>query len=168
MVDYGLVLAEYGGDTVQGRSEYRKRILQDIAEGLEIKRDIIGQSVLGGDEFISWVKEKFIKGKGDRESPGHRQLSRYRAEEEIIQAIEKESGKPFDSIKNSRHPLRPVAMDLLYRIGGLKGIEIGRIFKVDYSTVSQSRKRLTEKLEKDANLKGLLRRIEEELSRLKN
>jgi chromosomal replication initiation ATPase DnaA len=47
-------------------------------------------------------------------------------------------------------------------------MEIGRIFKVDYSTVSQGRKRLREKLEKDKNLKGLVRRIENELSKLKN
>ncbi|MEW6002907.1 MAG: hypothetical protein AB1638_09715 [Nitrospirota bacterium] len=83
---------------------------------------------------------------------------------QIIRAIERESGEPFDSIKKSRHRLRSVAMDLLYRIGGLKGIEIGRIFKVDYSTVSQERKRLREKMEGDKNLKGLVGRIEERLS----
>ncbi len=164
MVDYGLILSEYGGDCVRGRSEYRRRILNDIAEGLEIKGDILGQTIIGGDKFISWVKEKFIKGSTDRESPGHRELRRYRAEEDIIRVLEKASGEPFDSIRNSRHPLRPVAMDLLYRVGALKGIEIGKIFKVDYSTVSQGRKRLREKLQKDSKLKRLVRQIEEELS----
>lgn len=165
MVDYGLVLSGYGGDTARGRREYRKRIVQDIAEGLDIKRDILGQSILGGDEFINWIKEKFIKGTVDRESPDHRELKRYRAEEDIIRALEKKSGESFDSIKISRHRLRPVAMDLLYRIGGLKGIEIGRMFKVDYSTVSQGRKRLRVKLEKDKKLREFVRRIEEELSK---
>lgn len=165
MVDYGLILSVYGGDTAKGRSKYGKRILQDISEGLEIKKDILGQSILGSDKFISWVKDKFIKGTTDRESPGHRELRRYRAKEDIILALEQETGEPFDSIKNSRHHLRPVAMDLLYRVGGLKGIEIGKIFKVDYSTVSQGRKRLREKLGKDNNLKRLVRQIEERLSK---
>ena len=39
-------------------------------------------------------------------------------------------------------------MDLLYRIGGLGGTEIGEIMEVDYSTVSVGRKRLREKTEK--------------------
>ena len=165
MVHYGLVLSEYGGDTAPGRKEYRKRIMDDIADGLAIKKDIVGQSVLGGPHFISWVKETFIKGTEDRESPGHRELKRYRATEEIIGAFEKESGETFDAILKAGHPLRHVAMDILYRIGGLKGIEIGKIFGVDYSTVSQGRKRLRERLERDTYLNVIARRIEERLSK---
>ncbi len=165
MVDYGLVLSEYGGDTAGGRGEYKKRIIQDISEGLEIKKDILGQSILGNDKFISWVKNIFVKGTEDRESPGHRELKRYRAEEDIVRVIEKVSGESFDAIRTSRHRLRTAAMDILYRVGGLKGIEIGRIFNVDYSTVSQGRKRLVEKMERDGNLRSLVERIEEELSK---
>jgi putative transposase len=168
MVSYALVLSEYGGETRQGRSQYRKRILKDIGEGLEIRKDSVGQSILGNDDFISWVKEKFIKGDRDRESPDHRQLGRYRAEEKIVQALEKASGESFASIKKKKHPLRSIAMDLLYRIGGLKGIEIGKIFKVDYSTVSQSRKRLRETLESDEKLGSTMARIEQELLQVKN
>ncbi len=59
-------------------------------------------------------------------------------------------------------------MDLLYRVGGMKGVEIGRLMEVDYSTVSQGRKRLREKLQKDKGLRQMLYRIERNLSRLKN
>ena len=59
-------------------------------------------------------------------------------------------------------------MDLLYRLGGLKGREIGKIFDVDYSTVSVSRKRLRHKIQRDNDLKKLLSRIELNLSMLKN
>ncbi len=57
-------------------------------------------------------------------------------------------------------------MDLLYRLGGLKGQEIGNMFDIDYSTVSVSRKRLRNKLQKDHDLKRLLFRIEAKLSKL--
>ncbi len=56
-------------------------------------------------------------------------------------------------------------MDLLYRAGGLKGAEIGRLLEVDYSTVSQCRKRLRDKLKKDKKLKHIVGRIEGKLSR---
>lgn len=168
MVEYGMVLGEYGGDNNQSQQAYQKRIEQDISDGLEIKEDILAQSVLGSAEFIKSIKEKFIKGKHDRESPAHRELKRYRAEDEIIKVIEQETGLSFKEISRSRGTIRQVAMDILYRIGGLKGIEIGEIFEVDYSTVSLGRKRLREHMEKDIKLRGLVRSIEQQLSKLKN
>jgi chromosomal replication initiation ATPase DnaA len=56
-------------------------------------------------------------------------------------------------------------MDLLYRIGGLKGVDIGKLIGVDYSTVSQGRKQLRKKIEKDRKLKQLVDRIERKLSK---
>ena len=38
--------------------------------------------------------------------------------------------------------IRQIAMDLLYRVGGLSGTAIGEMMGVDYSTVSLGRKRL--------------------------
>ncbi len=55
---------------------------------------------------------------------------------------------------------------MLYRLGGLKGQEIGSMFDIDYSTVSVSMKRLRNKIQKDHDLKRLLFRIEAKLSKL--
>jgi putative transposase len=57
-----------------------------------------------------------------------------------------------------------MVMDLLYRVGGLKGPEIGRMFGIDYGTVSQERKRLREKIQKDRKLRSLMSGIERRLS----
>jgi hypothetical protein len=46
----------------------------------------------------------------------------------------------------------------------MKGTEIGRMLEVDYSTVSQGRKRLRDKLKKDKKLKQVMSRIEVKLS----
>ena len=59
-------------------------------------------------------------------------------------------------------------MELLHRKGGLSGPEVGRIFGVDSSSVSQERKRLREELVKDRKLRLLLDRIEMSISTLKN
>ena len=59
---------------------------------------------------------------------------------------------------------RIVLMDLLYRAGGLKGAEIARLMEVDYSTVSQGRKRLRERVRQDRKLKQVVSRLEIKLS----
>jgi hypothetical protein len=43
----------------------------------------------------------------------------------------------------ARAALRQIAMELLYKYGGMKGGEIGHMMGLDYSTVSQGRMLLT-------------------------
>lgn len=159
-VDYGMVLGEYGGDNPKGREAYKKRILDDLSTGLAVTDKIIGQSVMGSDEFINWIKESFMKGKKDRESPSTRAIQRHGAKHDVLKAIEKETGKTFEEIKRERGVLRQLAMDILYRIGGLKGVEIGEMFEVDYSTVSVGRKRLRGRMQRDEVLQKIAERIE--------
>ena len=59
-------------------------------------------------------------------------------------------------------------MDLLYRVGGLSGTEIGEMMGVDYSTVSLGRKRLREKLKHGKHLSQIIKRVEADLSIIKN
>lgn len=54
-------------------------------------------------------------------------------------------------------------MDLLCRVGGLRGTEIGEMLGVDYSTVSLGRKRLREKLKNDEHLSQIIKRVEANL-----
>ena len=163
-IDYAMVLGEYGGYNARGRHAYKNRIYGDIAKGFEIKDKVIGQSILGGKGFIKWIKDKFIKGRRDREKPAIRQLHRYKAKDQILEAIGEETGKGLDEIKSERGQIRLIVMDILYRAGGLNGVEIGTLLGVDYSTVSQGRKRLREKVHKDRKLKELVNRIEQRLS----
>ena len=67
----------------------------------------------------------------------------------------------------ARAALRQIAMELLYKYGGLESGEIGEMMGLDYSMVSQGRKRLTQRLKKDKELQGLMGRIDERLSRIK-
>jgi hypothetical protein len=165
-INYSMVLEEYGSDNDRGR--VGSIIYTDITDKLDIKDKIIGQSILGGEEFIEWIKDKFLKKERDkRERPSLREIQRYKAKEEIIEAIEKETGKTIEEIKAEKGSTRQIAMDLLYRIGGLTGVEIGRIMGVDYSTVSQGRKRLRGKMQKDRKLKQMATKIGENLSIIK-
>lgn len=168
-IDYELVLAEYGGDNNRGRRGYLKELANDIKGSLNIKDEIVAQSILGSEKLINWVKEKFVgKEKIDRECPPMKALSSYRAKDQIIAEIEAESGMGMEEIKKEGGTIRQVAMDILCRLGGMKGCEVGDIFGVDYSTVSVARKRLREKMQKDRKVKELVERIEERLSIVKN
>jgi hypothetical protein len=46
----------------------------------------------------------------------------------------------------------------------MKGPEIGALLGIDYSTVSQGRKRLRERMEQDGDVLRLFKRISERLS----
>ena len=135
---------------------------------MEIKEKIIGQSILGKEEFIEWVTDKYLKTETDkREKPALREIQRYISEDKIIDAVERVTGKSFKEIKEERGYLRYLVMDLMYRIGGKKGVAIGKIMGLDYSTVSQGRKRLRERQKKDKKLKQIINKIEQVLSRSK-
>ena len=109
-----------------------------------------------------WVRDKFLPA-NSREIPAVRRLKKYTAKEEIIDALCKETKKSFDEIKKERGIIRQIAMDLLYRVGGLSGTEIGEMMGVDYSTVSLGRKRLREKLKRDKHLSQIIKRVEADL-----
>ncbi len=164
LIDYSLILAEYGGDNPDGRMNYWKQMRRDITDGLEVKDKVVGQSVLGGDDFVRWVKNTYAnKVTNRREIPSLRGILRYRSTDEILKVISDETDKTDEEILKEKGPLRQMAMELLFRYGGLKGVEIARLMELDYSTVSKERKRLRETVEKDATLKELVERIERKL-----
>ncbi len=162
-IDYAQVLEAYGGDNREGRKLYWKTISNDLSTEIDIKEKIIGGSILGTSTFIDWVRDSFLPAKS-REIPAVQRLRKYNTKAEIIEALCKVVGKSFHEIKRERGIIRQIAMDLLYRVGGLKGTEIGEMMCVDYSTVSQGRKRLRKKLKSDKNLSKFIQKIESGLS----
>jgi putative transposase len=156
-IEYGVVLGEYGGDTDRGRRAYREALYGDMAGGLEIKGSVIGQSLLGGEEFISWVSRTLLHGEQDRESPSFREIRKYRAKETILEVMEGVTGKSIEEIRKEKGVLRQVVMELLYRVGGLRGHEIGRLLGIGYTSVSQERRRLKERLRNDRSLQVLFK-----------
>ncbi len=167
MIDYTLILNEYGGDTDKARQGYKKSLLAELSQKSAIKEQIIGQSILGSNDFITFITERYLAPVKDRERPSHNELRRYCAKDDILTAIKLETGKDIGDLKSERGVLRQIAMDVLYRFGGLRGPEVGRLFGVDYSSVSQERKRLREKLEGDRRLRLLLSHIERKMSTVK-
>jgi REP element-mobilizing transposase RayT len=167
-IDYQVVLNEYGGDNERGQQNYQRMIYEDLAQGLTIHDKIKSQSILGEEGFVNRLRDRFFKGKVDRECPPLRQLQTYKSEEQIFEIVTRITGKSRDIIISTRNPFKYLAMDLLCRLGGLKGREVGKIMGVDYSTVSIGRKRYKDKIQRDKALRIVAKTIEHELSILKN
>lgn len=167
LINYAPVLLYFGGVNTRGRKEYQRLVYSNITNGLEMKDEIVEQNILGGESFIEWIRENVLEKETDRECPPLLKLQKYKAKEAIIEAVEKETGKSIDWIKKERGTIRQMTMDLLYRFGGLSGRKIGEMFKVDYSTVCQGRKRLREKIQKDKKVRRIVNRIETNLSIVK-
>ena len=159
-VDYELVLEEYGGDNTRARKNYKQMLYLELSIGSEVKDKIIGQSIIGNDTFIQWVRAEYLDKEKSRELPAIKEISSYRSAEGIFRAIEKTTGKKLEDLNKERGIYRQIAMDMLYRLGGLTGEEIGRLFGVGYTSVSQERKRLREKISKNRKLQRLAAEIE--------
>jgi len=111
-VDYDLVLEEYGGDNKKGRRAYADIISIDALGQMDAKSKIIGQNIIGSEDFIEDVLDRYLKKKPDvREQPSLRELHGLRVKDEIIDAVKKETGKDLSEIKKSKGTERNVLMD---------------------------------------------------------
>lgn len=169
-LDYGWLLdAYFGGDSHGGRRRCKEYVFQGLAA--EIKNpfeNVTHQSVLGTDDFVEWIKGHLPSGK-EREIPSLRKLRRALPIEKIIQEIGKARGVEAKTLlgRNAKtKTLRQMAMELCYRFGRTTQNEIGQAFGVDYSTVSQNRKRLKQKLLSGKSLRKEFQEIERKIASL--
>ena len=166
-IEYDIVLDEHGGENRSGRVRYKKQIAADLVAGLPIKEQIIGQSILGDDDFAAWVKKAYLPENRDRERPAVGRITSYVSVDEIVSVISEITTKSKEEILNRSGDTRQLTMEMLYRFGGLKNREIGSLMGIDYSTVSVGRKRIREKAAKESNISTLIKRVEGELSNIK-
>ena len=166
-IEYAYILEEFGGDTFLGRAAYKRQLALDLVADLSIKEKIVGQSVLGDESFSNWVKENYLEGMKDRECPSVAEVHSYATRSDILTIAGEILGiKPGKEL-SAKGLERSIIMDVLYRFGGLKNKQIGDFFDVDYSTVSQGRRRLRERTGKDKDTKELVEKIERKLSPIK-
>jgi hypothetical protein len=163
-VNYKAVLDYMGGDKSKGRQGYRQFIKWGVEQELESPLDLgKGNGIVGGDDFIQWIREKFSsKDASRREQPALRELRREFNPEELIEHFANLVRKGKDDIcrRGKRSLERAMLMELLYRLCQIVQPEIGRLVGgIDYSAVSQARKRLQIRLEQESRLKKRFDRL---------
>lgn len=126
-----------------------------------------GHCIVGGEGFIEEVKQSITpaKGRRRRQAPRAHRLTGRRQPQRIIRLVSSLYGMTEKEILdgNNRGEARQVLMELLYRCGGLNGREIGEMLGIDYSTVSVSRKKLSDRMADDGKLKNRFRELEDAL-----
>jgi len=170
-VNYEAVLGYMGGDDHRGRQGYRRFIKwgidKDVANPLELGK---GSGIVGGDDFVERIKEKFFNNQGGkREQPALRELGRMFKPEELIEHFTRFAGEKREEVcrrgKNSIE--RAMLMEFLYRFCQITQPEIGRLMGgIDYSAVSQARRRLQSRLGRDQKIKQRFNALSDQLVHL--
>ncbi len=102
----------------------------------------------------------------DGEAPAHRAIKGRVAKAAVLRGLARRSGKTLEQIGAEKGLLRRIAMDLLYPHGGMTNRQIGELFGVDYTAVSQERRRLLMLAEEDRQTAALLRSYEAMMSQV--
>lgn len=167
-VDYSSVLNYMGGDNRKGRQEYRKFVEQGINQNIENPLESgKGIGIVGEADFVQSIKEKFMSiAVSEREQPALRELRVLLKPDELIDnfvsLIRKNRGDVCQRGKRSLE--RSMLMELLYRFCRITQPEIGRLLGgIDYSSVSQARKRLHVKMKHDPQLKEKFDKLSNQL-----
>jgi REP element-mobilizing transposase RayT len=170
--DYGWLLSTYfGDDTAKGRRQCREYVYHAIEGEIENPfEEVVHQSILGAQDFVDWVRQKLPR-EGQREIPSLKKLQHDISVDRIIEVVAEAGNAKSEELldrKTKLRDLRQMAMELSYRYSNYKQREIGAIFGVDYSTVSQSRARLKTKLKSSRKLKKQFHRILGQINNLSN
>ncbi len=99
------------------------------------------------------------KGLTTTERPALRRLISQLAPERILAAVAHHFSTTMEELRKAG-PARGIAMELLYRHGGMNQRQIGELLGVDYSTVSVARKRLRAALPRDRSLSEAMTTLE--------
>ena len=158
------ILSLFARDRREGISTYKRFLLMESPE--EINR-IFSQSkfpsMLGSEDFINRVKERFFRKRRHDEIPESRRLAP--GPEKIKKAICKAYGIKKSSLLSSRRGVlnepRNVAIFLMRRLRGEKLEEIGRQFGIaKYSSVSSAIEKMKREISVDRRLKARVKSIE--------
>lgn len=152
-----LVLGMYGRD--------RKRFLEahQLSFGnSDLLKDLQHGLYLGSEEFSEKCIQR-AKREEHREKPQLRSLLRGRdLRTFVLEILEKLGEKDLDLILNSRRSRsskRDVAINILYQLGVYRNMEIGEVFGVGYTAVSEAVKRAREYLNLDSRLAKKVKKI---------
>jgi hypothetical protein len=166
-----MILARMGGDSRKGRQGYGEFIQWAIEHELESPLELgKGHGIVGQSDFVEWIKERFVeKEVPRRELPALRELTRdYEPQELIDRFVSLVARRREDICRRGKHSLdRSMLMEYLYRFCRLEQAEIGRLMGgIDYSAVSQARKRLQLRLKQEPRLMKRFDELSEQLVQL--
>ncbi len=151
------ILGFFVNGKAQGAEKYR--LFVEEALGKEQKSplmDSIASTILGHPEFVESIQAQYVDQiKADRNLPALRDQRGKVGPDQIIAAVQAVLGKG--------HKAKKVAVHLCHRYSGLKLREIGTLFGIKDSGVSQASRRLEEEMEGDEKFREIVGNLRQEL-----
>ena len=148
------IMAQFGGDAREASASYARFVERGLSRDLDNPLDKgIGHGIVGDEPFITHLRDTAVGGKDTRELPAAKAMRRVPVER-ILEVVCRLVGVDREELfrRRARTAGRGLLIEALSRYGGLNQREIGVLLGMDYSSVSVSRKRFQELLEKDASL----------------
>ncbi len=150
----GLILGYFGRKAATAREKYR-RFVHDLIER-EYPNPLQGavaSAILGSPEFVSQIRERHLIGKkADRDLPALKELTGRPSLDEIRDAAREVFSE------NDRLATK-AGIYLCHRYGGAKLKEIGELFRLTESGVTQASKRFELEIKSDEKLKESMMEI---------
>jgi putative transposase len=129
------VLAYFGVARRKAQREYRDFVEAEIFGAANPLRDVVGSFLLGGEQFIQTIREKYLRERGnDRDLPGVRELQARTTPDEIDPVVEK--AFPEDAAL-----ARKAKLYLYHNYTAQRLKEMGVRFGIKESGVSQASRR---------------------------
>ena len=134
------ILGYFGKRIKASKKNYKTFVSMMINNEYESPlKDVIGSTILGTQEFVDFIKDKYIKNKkADKELPSLKALSDRPTIESIIEQVDL-------VIKDNRNLSRNIKIYLCWKYTGSKLEDIGAYFTIGNSGVCQAGRRISEK-----------------------
>jgi len=173
-VQYTAVLDYFGGEGRKASHDYKKFVAEamekDHPSPLEKGK---GTGIIGKEDFVEEIKQGFGKDrqgkKTARKQPALRELDKIVPPDQLIEQyvqLVKLNRKTLTT-KGKQSTKRAMLMELLHRFCKISQPEIGRLLGgIDYSAVSQSRKRLYNKIQNEPEWEKYFNQIQDQLSQM--
>jgi chromosomal replication initiation ATPase DnaA len=143
---------------------------KDILNPLEKGK---GTGIIGKENFIEKIRKQYCIDDQSRdtcrEQPALRKLDKIIMPEDLIYRYSQLAGLGVEALtkKGKQSTERAMLMEMLYRLCNITQPEIGKLLGgIDYSAVSQARKRLYAKMQDDPALVEKFKQTQEKITKM--
>ena len=156
------ILEYFGKKLSESQKNYKKFVDIMVDKKYESPlKDVVSSTLLGTQEFIGFIKDNYLSDqRDDKDLPSLKMLQR----EISINTVSDEVDK---TIKDNNKLSRNIKIYLCQRLTGNRLDDIGNHFGIGGSGVCQAGRRIAGRIENDKDLAITVKKIEDNLSRMK-
>jgi hypothetical protein len=164
-IEANWLLSQFGQTLKEAKQNYKAFVEQADAQTLENpSKDATGGLILGGEDFVKWVKEQFIfSHTNDQEKPQLKILKPRCEVSDIISVVEESfecSQEQILAKGKKKNRARDIAIYLCKDLSGIKGKELGTIFGgVSGAAITMRCKAVDELISTNRRLKQRIERL---------